>query len=321
MLLLAIVKVVLFLMGVLFAFLWGRVMYELRSVGGNMAFLPGNSLFSKGYSAFFRGASSHLLRAVTLTLVADAVIALVVLLCTFSFESALEVYEGVSPSAYIFFAALLVFSPLGRQGLTQKLSTRLSVSYDRKRLFSFKRIIVFHLADPKFTLTTTSLDSAMQEIVSIALKIRSTGAKEGFGVRSWLLAPAKSRKNQETRKFQKIFRLPECLIKLHPGAKPAGKAGLTHTAKSIFAVLVCMGYLIALRTLRIRRARNKTPKPTGKLRGVNNAIDIVKKNFPNAKVVILPIDRIAVFDAIHIVGHFPGEGCKLNAWTAGYEFS
>lgn len=321
MLLLTIVKVVLLLMGILFFFLWVRVMCELRRVGSRMGFLPGNSLFSKVYSAFFRGASSHLLRAVTLTLVADAVIALFVLLGTFSFENALEVYEGGYPSACIFFALLLLFSPLGRQGLTQKLSTRLSVSYDRKRLFGCKRIIVFHLVDPAFTLTTKSLDSVMQEIVSIALEVRNSGAKEGFGVRSWLLAPAKSRKNKETMKFQKIFRLPECLIKLHPDVKPAEKAGLIHVAKSIFASLVCMGYLVTLRTLRIRRARNKTPEPTGPLHGVNKAIRIVKKSFPNAEVVALSIERIAVFDAIHIVGHFPGEGCKLNAWTSGYEFS
>jgi hypothetical protein len=321
MLLLTIVKVALFLMGVLFTFLWGRVMYELRRVGSRMGFLPGTSLFSKVYSAFFRGASSHLLRAVTLTLVADAVIALGVLLGTFSFESALEIYEGLYPSAYIFVALLLLFSVLGRQGLTQKLSDRLSVSYDRKKLFGFKRVIMFHLADAEFTLTSESLTSAMQEIVLIALAARRAGAKEGFGVRSWLLAPAKSRKNKETRKFQKIFRLPERLIKLHPDVKPAKEAGFTHIAKSNFASLVCMGYLITLRTLRIRRARNKTSTPTGILHGVNNAIDIVKNNFPNAKVVALPIKRIAVFDAIYIVAHFPAEGGKLNAWTAGYEFS
>lgn len=321
MLLLTIVKVVLLLMGVLFIFLWGRVMYELRRVGSRMGFLPGNSLFSKVYSAFFRGASSHLLRAVTLTLVADAVIALFVLFATFSFERALEIYDGVYPSACIFFAILLLFSPLGRQGLTQKLSDRLSVSYDRKKLFGRKRIIMFHLVDPEFTLTTQSLDSAMQEIASIALSVHRAGAKEGFGVRSWLLAPARSRKNDETRKFQKIFRLPERLIKLHPDVKPAEKAGLIHIAKINFAGLVCMGYLIALRTSRIIRARNETTKPTGTLYGVNNAIHIVRQNFPNANVVALPVERIAVFDAIHIVGHFPGEACKLNAWTAGFEFS
>lgn len=196
MLLLTTVKVVLFLVGILFFFLWVRVMCELRRVGSRMGFLPGNTLFSRVYSAFFKGASSHLLRAVTLTLVVDAVIALLALLENFSFERAFEVYEGGYPSACIFFAILLLFSPLGRQGLTQKLSTRLSISYDSKKLFGCKRIIVFHLTDPEFTLTTKSVDSATQEIVLIALAVRHAGAKEGFGVRSWLLAPAKSRKKQ-----------------------------------------------------------------------------------------------------------------------------
>jgi hypothetical protein len=50
-------------------------------------------------------------------------------------------------------------------------------------------------------------------------------------------------------------------------------------------------------------------------------MSIVKQNFPSTKINTLPMKKIAIFDAIHIVGHAPKEWQKLNAWTAGFEFS
>lgn len=317
--LLMLIKLGFWFIGMSFILLWTRFMYDVKCVGNRMGFLPGNSLISIIYSFFFKRANSHLLRAATLTLAADAAYALLLLIQ--SFDDALDVFAGVFPSAGIFCTVLVLFSFLGKQGMTQKLSSRLSVSYDRKNFFGRERVIAFHLIDPDFNLTTASFESSMQEIASTALAIRKAGANEGFIVRSWLLAPAKSRKNKKVKKFQKIFRSPKYLMDLHPGIHPKKDTGKVHKLPRVLAIILCMSYLSALRALRIWRARDNVPTPTETPYGLNKAMGIVQKNFPRTKINALPMKKIAIYDAIHIVGHAPEEWQKLNAWTAGFDFS
>ena len=321
MLSLLVVKFGLWLIGIFLIVLWVRFVRELNSIGNRVGFVSGGSLVSTVYSAFFRGASSHVLRAITLTSAATAAYAFFMLLVTFSFEKALNVFAEISPSIWTFFTIILLFSPLGKQGLTQMLSPRLSVSYDRKKVFGCERVIAFHLVDPDFKLTTKNINSVMQEVAATALGIRNAGFNGDFRVRSWLLAPAKSKKNKETKKFQKTLKLPECLMKLHSSVNTSDNIGWCYKSRSIFASLVCIFYLLGIRSIRIKRARDKTPVPTDPLLGVGKALLTVQENFPTTKLSTLPIKKISVFDAIHIVAHKPGEWRKINAWTAGFEFS
>ncbi len=309
------------LVGAFLMFLWGRVFCELNRLGSGISFLPGNSILSTVYSAFFRGASSHLFRALTVTFAVHAALVSVVLLATWSFDQALGFSTDLVIWLWIFCATLALFSPLGRQGLTQRLSSKLSASYDRQRFLGRGRKISFHLADPDFKLTPESHRSAMLEITSAALGIRNGGANETFCVRSWLLVPAKSRNNKEAMKFQKTLRLPECLMKLHPGVRTDKGFALAHKLQGVVASLVCLCYLLVVRSFRIRRARDRVPRPLGPLHGVRKSLGAVRQAIPDAKISTLPLREIAVFEAIYIVAHAPREWQKLNAWTTGFEFS